>query len=206
MPYPVFDGRLEYSLELPKTTPTAVALICHPNPVQGGTMDNKVVTTTAKALLECGHVVLRFNYRGVGQSLGEYGHAIGETDDAETMLRFLQAQFPHLPLTLAGFSFGTFVVTHLSARLPELPTHLILIGAAVDRFGDASKTYQLPRKTLMIHGEQDEVVPLGETLAWAGRHAQAVLTLPACSHFFHGKLHILKNAIINFVQNPHALV
>lgn len=182
-------GALEIAFHAP-AQPTALALICHPHPVHGGTMDNKVVQTLAKAFLELGYATMRFNFRGVGKSAGNFDEGIGETEDAAAALAWARARVsPSLPLIAAGFSFGCFVQSRLLPR--SQPQQLVLVGPAVSRFQLA----EVPKDTLVIHGEEDDVVPLDAVMAWARPQGLPVTVFPGTGHFFHGRLTELKAVV-----------
>ena len=164
-----------------------IALIAHPNPTQGGTNTNKVVQTLAKAFARKGYVALCPNLRGVGNSEGAFDAGIGETDDMAAVLAYARATYGHLPLILSGFSFGTFVQANLAQRLQQQGEEIygmLLAGPAVKRFA----LPEVPAHTLIIHGEEDEVIPLADVLDWARPQKLAVVVLPGVSHFFHGHL------------------
>lgn len=183
-------GPLEIAFQQPATAATALALICHPHPVHGGTMDNKVVQTLAKAFLELGYATMRFNFRGVGKSAGNFDEGIGETEDAAAALAWARARVsPSLPLIAAGFSFGCFVQSRLLPR--SQPQQLVLVGPAVSRFQLA----EVPKDTLVIHGEEDDVVPLDAVMAWARPQGLPVTVFPGTGHFFHGRLTELKAVV-----------
>ena len=183
-------GPLEIAFQQPATAATALALICHPHPVHGGTMDNKVVQTLAKAFLELGYATMRFNFRGVGKSAGSFDEGIGETEDAAAALAWARAQVsPSLPLIAAGFSFGCFVQSRLLPR--SQPQQLVLVGPAVSRFQLA----EVPKDTLVIHGEEDDVVPLDAVMTWARPQGLPVTVFPGTGHFFHGRLTELKAVV-----------
>ncbi len=184
-------GRLELALSLPSVDkPHALALICHPHPLHGGTMDNKVVTTLARAANEAGAAAVRFNYRGVGQSEGQYDEGIGETEDAIAVWQWASAQLgQNLPLIACGFSFGCYVQTRLAQRVT--PQQMILVGPAVGRF----KLAAVEADTLIIHGEADEVVPLADVMAWARPQALPVTVFPGTGHFFHGQITRLRELV-----------
>jgi alpha/beta superfamily hydrolase len=166
-----------------------IALIAHPNPVQGGTKDNKVVTTLAKTLFALGYVAVRPNFRGVGASEGGFDHGSGETDDILAVAAWAAERYGPLPVLLAGFSFGAFVQTRVIKRLQA--ERLILIGPAVNRFPAET----VPADTLVIHGEYDDVVPLADVLNWARPQDLPLVVVPGGEHFFHGRLHLLANLV-----------
>ena len=165
-----------------------VAVLCHPHPVHGGTMDNKVVQTLARALVQRGFRAVRFNFRGVGGSAGHWDQGHGEVDDALAVVAHWREAA--LPLALGGFSFGGYVATQAAARLPEgaKATRLVLVAPAVVNFVAAP----VPQDSLVIHGEADEVVPLQAVLDWARPQVLPVTVVPATGHFFHGQLSLLK--------------
>ena len=183
-------GNLVGALQLPDEEPLGIAVIAHPLPIMGGTMDNKVVTTLAKAFLDIGYVTLRFNFRGVGDSAGSYDDGNGETLDAVSAANFMRSEFPGLPLLLAGFSFGGYVQARAVAELN--PQQLVLIAPAVGRF----EMPDVPADTLLIHGDMDKVVELHELLAWARPQHLPVIVLTGAEHFFHGRLVQLKQIVI----------
>ncbi len=185
------SGPLEIAFTTPVgIAPAALALICHPHPQYGGTMDNKVVQTLAKAFAELGFATLRFNFRGVGKSAGVYDEGLGETEDAAAALGWARSQVPAAtPLVAAGFSFGCFVQTRLLPR--SNPRQLVLVGPAVGRFQIAD----VPKDTIVIHGEEDDVVPLADAMSWARPQGLPVTVFPGAGHFFHGRLTELKAVI-----------
>jgi uncharacterized protein len=185
-------GGLECAIDEPAGPVHGVAVLCHPHPQHGGTMDNKVVQTLARAFLGLGWRAVRFNFRGVGASEGTWDHGHGEVDDA---LAVVSAQRDAvLPLVLGGFSFGGYVASQVARRLAaaEMPVQrLVLVGPAASRFDMAP----VPADTLVIHGETDDVVPLSATLDWARPQALPVLVIPGTGHFFHGQLTLLKTVV-----------
>jgi len=191
-------GRLEAMLHLPKASPEhsrgseprALAVIAHPLPTMGGTMDNKIVTTLAKTFTELGFSALRFNFRGVGASAGEFDNGKGEMQDMLAAIAHVRNAFGELPLILAGFSFGGYVA---ACAAQQLQTHkLILIAPAVVRFAMPA----VPPDTLVIHGEQDEVIPLADALDWARPQHLPLVVFPEAGHFFHGRLTQLKQSVL----------
>ena len=156
-------------------------------------MDNKVAVTLAKTMLQLGYAALRFNFRGVGRSAGHWDEGNGETDDAEAALTHLLRTYPAERLVLAGFSFGTFVQTRLWLRVRERHPveRMVLAGPAVNRF----KVDHVPDDTIVVHGEEDDVVPLADVFEWARPQHLPITVLPGCGHFFHGRLTQLQRVI-----------
>lgn len=190
-------GRLEGILHYPPATPRAIAVVAHPLPTMGGTMENKVVTTLAKTFVELGYAALRFNFRGTGNSAGAFDEGNGEVEDVIAAVEHARHILGELPLVLAGFSFGGYVQARAAQRLH--PKRLVLIAPAVGRFAMP----QVPSDTLLIHGEQDDVIPLEEALLWARPQHLPIVVLPETQHFFHGRLNILKRLVMKeFNGNP----
>ncbi len=188
-------GALVTAIDAPAGDPVGLALIAHPHPLHGGTQDNKVVQTLARAFVALGYTALRFNFRGVGGSEGRWDEGRGEVDDA---LAVLQAhRLAGQPIVLAGFSFGAYVASQLAARLADgrapggSAARVVLVGAAASRFDVAP----VPPDTLVIHGESDDVVPLSDVLDWARPQALPVVVVPGAGHFFHGQLPLLKTLV-----------
>ncbi|KQV94500.1 MULTISPECIES: alpha/beta hydrolase [unclassified Roseateles] len=188
-------GQIEVAIDLPPgsnsgTPPLGTALICHPNPTQGGTMDNKVVQTLARAFIQLGWRAVRFNFRGIGQSAGGWDEGRGEVDDALAVLDAVRA--PGEALILSGFSFGGYVASRAAQRLAEPARRLVLVGPATSRFDTAP----VPADTVVIHGEVDDVVPLAAVLDWARPQGLPVTVVPGVGHFFHGQLPLLKSLVV----------
>ena len=185
-------GALECALDRPEAEPRGVAVICHPHPQQGGTMDNKVVQTLARAFLQLGYRTVRFNFRGVAASEGAWDDGQGEIDDAMAVIA--AHRDPALPLVIAGFSFGGYVASQAAARLPDdaKAERLVLVGPSTQK----QKVAPVPEETLVIHGESDEIVPLSATLDWARPQSLPVVVIPGVGHFFHGQLALLKNLVV----------
>ena len=183
------SGALELSLNLPEQAPRGIALVAHPHPLQGGTMDNKVVQTLAKTFAGLGYISVRFNFRGVAGSAGVFDDGAGETDDALAALAHARSAHGDLPVVLAGFSFGTFVQTRVAQQLT--PERMVLIAPAVARF----TTSPVPADTIVIHGEEDDVVALADVFAWARPQQLPIVVFPGCGHFFHGRLPQLTRVI-----------
>ncbi|HJV94863.1 MAG TPA: alpha/beta fold hydrolase [Albitalea sp.] len=191
-------GALECALDAPAGEPVGMALICHPHPVHGGTMDNKVVQTIARACLQLGWRTVRFNFRGAGASEGAWDEGRGEVDDALAVLA--QQRRAGEPWLLAGFSFGAYVASQAAARLADdaKPQRMVLVGPSTQKQQMAT----VPADTVVIHGETDEVVPLASTLAWARPQSLPVIVFPGVGHFFHGQLGLLKNVVVQQLQRP----
>jgi alpha/beta superfamily hydrolase len=183
-------GHLEGIVHLPDETPLAVAIVAHPLPTMGGTMEHKVAVILAKTLAELGCATLRFNFRGVGASEGEFTGGDGEEQDLIAVTRYAQEQFGEdLPLILSGFSFGGYVAARAAQTLK--PQHLILAAPAVGRFAMPA----VSPDTLVIHGEHDDVVPLADAFEWARPQKLAITVLPAAAHYFHGRLTQLRDIV-----------
>jgi alpha/beta superfamily hydrolase len=175
--------------------PRGVAVIAHPHPLFGGTMDNKVVQTLARAFVQCGWVAVRFNFRGVGASEGGYDEGRGEVDD---MLAVVVQCAPTGPLALAGFSFGAHVASHAVQALwePRQPEKIVLVGTAASRFNAAPLPADAHAQALVLHGEQDDTVPLSAVMDWARPQSLPITVVPGGGHFFHGQLPLLKNLVV----------
>ncbi|MEK8045612.1 alpha/beta hydrolase [Ideonella margarita] len=185
-------GALAVAIDEPQgAAPRGVVVVCHPHPLHGGTMDNKVAQTLARAFVQLGYRAVRFNFRGVGGSEGQWDEGRGEVDDALAVIA--AHRDANLPLALAGFSFGAYVTSQAAARLPaDHPAErLVLVGPAAVNFQVAA----VPANTLVIHGEADEVVPLSAALDWARPQVLPVLVVPGVGHFFHGQLALLKSIV-----------
>jgi uncharacterized protein len=182
-------GTLEVAFNVPEGAVRGIALIAHPHPLQGGTLDNKVVQTLAKTFAGLGYAAVRFNFRGVGLSEGQFDDGIGETDDALAALAAAKLEFGELPVALAGFSFGSYVQTRVAHAITA--ERMVLIGPAVKRFPIEA----VPPDTIVIHGEEDDVVALADVLAWARPQQLPIMVFPGCGHFFHGRLPQLQRVI-----------
>lgn len=189
-------GRLECAIDAPAAAPIGLAVVCHPHPLHGGTMDNKVVQTVARAGLQLGARSVRFNFRGVGASAGSWDEGRGELDDA---LAVIAAQRdPALPLWMAGFSFGGFVAASAAAHLSgdARPRRLALIAPSTQKQQVPAIPEELQADTLVVHGETDDVVPLSATFDWARPQGLPVTVIPGVGHFFHGQLALLKSLVV----------
>jgi alpha/beta superfamily hydrolase len=185
-------GAIECAIDAPATAERGVAVICHPHPQHGGTMDNKVAQTLARAAVALGWRSVRFNFRGVGTSEGAWDEGRGEIDDALAVIAAMRRDGE--PLLLAGFSFGAYVASQAATRLPDdaKPQRLALVGPSTQK----QTLPAVPADTVVIHGEADDVVPLSATLAWARPQALPVIVFPGTGHFFHGQLGLLKNVLV----------
>ena len=174
-------------------------VIAHPHPLFGGTMQNKVVQTLARAFVQCGWQAVRFNFRGVGASAGVYDEGRGEVAD---MLSVIEQAAPDGPLALAGFSFGAFVTSHVvQAVHAQRPVDkLVLVGTAASRFTVAPVAPELHERTLVIHGEQDDTVALSSVMDWARPQTLPVTVIPGVEHFFHGQLPLLRSLVVRHLQ------
>jgi alpha/beta superfamily hydrolase len=190
-------GRIDVAIDRPDGPVRGIAVIAHPHPLYGGTRDNKVVQTIARALLGLGHACWRPNFRGVDGSEGAHDAGLGETDDLLVVVAAARAAEPDgaaLPLVLAGFSFGSFVQSRVAQRLAQAgqpAARLVFVGTAASRFDVA----RVPDDTLVIHGELDDTVPLSAVLDWARPQELPVVVLPGADHFFHRRLTGLKQLL-----------
>ncbi len=172
-----------------------IAVICHPHPLHGGSMQNKVVHTLDKSLHKLGAMTLRFNFRGVGKSEGVYADAVGEVDDLAAVITWLRQHKPDHQLWLAGFSFGAYIV--MQAMQAHQPSRLVLVAPPVNIF-DFSEIQSPECPCLLVQGVDDEIVDSQQVLAWARQFPTInVVQLAASGHFFHGKLNVLQAAIID---------
>jgi hypothetical protein len=188
-------GAIETAIDGP-AAPRGNAIVCHPHPLHGGTMDNKVAVTLARAFVQLGYTAVRFNFRGVGASEGGYADGIGEVDD---VLAVIAAEHrAGTPLVLAGFSFGAAMAARAAARLAQPAERLVMVGPAVANFPPPA----VPPDTLVIHGEADDVVPLAAVLDWARPQSLPLIVIPGSGHFFHGQLAQLKQLILRAWPNP----
>jgi len=195
-------GRIECAIDRPDSAPRGVAVVCHPHPQFGGTLDNKVVQMVARTFLQLGWTSVRFNFRGIGRSEGTWDEGRGEVDDALAVVAAIRerSDFAALPWALAGFSFGGYVAATVADRLPEAdkPRRLVLVGPSTEK----QAVPKVPADTVVLHGEVDDVVPLAATLAWARPQFLPVIVFPGVGHFFHGQLTSLKNVLL---RELHAL-
>ena len=187
----------------PGVAPRGVVVIAHPHPLFGGTMDNKVVQTLARAFVQCGWQAVRFNFRGVGATEGVYDEGRGELQD---LLAVVQQVAPQGTLALAGFSFGAFVTSHAVQTLwPQRAIEkIVFVGTAASRFAVADIPPEAHAHTLTLHGEQDDTVPLAAVMDWARPQTLPVTVIPGGGHFFHGQLPLLKSLVVRHLRAPAA--
>lgn len=192
-------GQIEVAIDRPEGASRGAAVIAHPHPLHGGTLTNKVVQTLARAFVLAGWTAVRFNFRGVGCSAGVYDEGRAELDD---LLSVVRAQAPDGPLCLSGFSFGAFVTSHAAAQLQSQRhiQRLVLVGTAASRFVVAPVPPELHLRSLVIHGEQDDTVPLASVMDWARPQSLPVLVVPGGGHFFHGQLPLLRELVLRHLR------
>lgn len=193
-------GAIEVQVDMPQlseTQPVArgLAIVAHPHPLFGGTMDNKVAQTLAKTFSGLGYITVRFNFRGVGQSAGTHDAGYGETDDTLTVIEWARQQFDqHGAVVLAGFSFGTLVQSRVAPRLEEQGQsveRMVFVGTAAGKW----PVDNVPADTIVIHGELDETITLNEVLRWAEPQELPVTVVAGADHFFHRRLHVIRGII-----------
>ena len=200
-------GSIEAVVDAPELAPgvaaRGVVVIAHPHPLFGGTMDNKVVQTLARAFVQCGWQAVRFNFRGVGATEGVYDEGRGELQD---LLAVVQQVAPQGTLALAGFSFGAFVTSHaVQALWPQRAIEkIVFVGTAASRFTVADIPPEAHAHTLTLHGEQDDTVPLASVMDWARPQTLPVTVIPGGGHFFHGQLPLLKSLVVRHLRAPAA--
>ena len=189
-------GALEAAIDASGGPAPATAVVCHPHPLQDGTMKNKVVTTLSRAFTRLGADVVRFNFRGVGASQGSYADGVGERDDALAVVAWCRARWPDRRIYLGGFSFGGAVAAAIAARAAA--AGLVTVAPAVDRLRTDFVAPSCP--WLLVHGDADDVVPHEPVLEWARALASPprIVVLPGVGHFFHGRLPALIDAVTDF--------
>ena len=185
-------GSIESLIERPADAARGIALVAHPHPLFGGSLENKVAQTLARAFVELGFIAVRPNFRGVGASEGVHDQGIGEATDLVGVAHAMRQRFGDLSLVLAGYSFGGFVQTLVAAQTN--PARLVLVAPAVGRItgGRDYDTGRVPEDTVVIHGDADETVPLSTVFAWANPQELPIVVIPGCDHFFHRKLHVIR--------------
>jgi len=199
-------GNIQACLHIPDNgnkTLTGLALILHPHPLFGGTMDNKVVQTLIKSTNDLNYAAMRFNFRGVGQSDGVHDNGIAETSDTMEVLKYMRSTLiqelhkqnyaidHNCPIILGGFSFGTFVISNLLDKIDFKPKKILMVGTAAGKWDVKG----VPSDSLIIHGEDDDVIPLDYAMTWAKKYQLSITIVPNAGHFFHGKLVLLKNLV-----------
>lgn len=191
-------GDIECAIDLPAGEVLGTAVVCHPHPVHGGTMDNKVAITLARAFLAVGFRAVRFNFRGVGGSHGAWDEGVGEVDDALAVIAAHRR--PGERFMLGGFSFGGYVACEAASRLPSdaKPERLVLAAPSTQK----QKVPDVAPDTIVVHGEADDVVPLAATLDWARPQSLPIIVMPGTGHFFHGQITQLKSILVAQLHTP----
>ncbi|RQP22573.1 alpha/beta hydrolase [Piscinibacter terrae] len=194
-------GDIECAIDLPTGDVLGTAVVCHPHPVHGGTMDNKVAITLARAFMAVGFRAVRFNFRGVGGSQGAWDDGVGEVDDAMAVIAAHRK--PGERFMLGGFSFGGYVAAQAFSRLPAdaRPERLVLAAPSTQK----QKVPDVAPDTIVVHGESDDVVPLSATLDWARPQSLPIIVMPGTGHFFHGQITQLKNILVAQLHTPRAV-
>jgi uncharacterized protein len=194
-------GRIECAVDRPAASPRGLAVVCHPHPQGGGTLDNKVSVTIARACIDVGWASVRFNFRGVGASQGAWDEGIGEVEDALAVIGEWRRrdEFAGKPLLLGGFSFGGYVAVEAASRLADdaRPRRIVLVAPSTER----QTVRTVPADTIVVHGESDELVPLAATLAWARPQGLPVIVFPGVGHFFHGQIALLKKVLVRELRD-----
>jgi len=191
-------GAIDVAVNDPGADRRGIALIAHPHPLHGGTRDNKVVTTLARTFFGLGYCAVRPNFRGVGATAGVHDHGLGETDDLVAVAAQMRERLGHLPLMLAGFSFGAYVQTRVAQQVAC--ERLALIAPAVGRFEAAP----VREDTLVVHGDRDDVVPFSAVVTWAEPQGLPIVVVPGGDHFFHGRLGLLSRIVVHWVRGHAA--
>jgi alpha/beta superfamily hydrolase len=200
-------GAIEVALDWPTAAaPLGIACIGHPHPLYGGTLDNKVAATLARAFAGLGWLAVRPNFRGVGASAGTHDHGRGETEDFLLVAQAARGWVERgaaLPLALAGFSFGSFVAAQAAALTAQgmAPAQLVLVGIAAGKWPMPA----VPADALLVHGEFDETIPLADVLAWARPLEAPVVVVPGADHFFHRRLTLLKTLVARHVRGAGSI-
>ena len=204
-------GKIEVASSVPPDA-RAAAVIAHPHPLFGGTMDNKVVTTLAKVFVESGIAAYRFNFRGVGATVGAHDEGRGETEDMLRVIEHARRESGEAPLYLAGFSFGGAIAVRASASADF--SQLLLVAPGFRRItghgmGEApdpadpnlgAPGRHTTANTVVVHGDLDETVPLSDSIAWATPRDVPVVVIPGGEHFFHRKLHVLREIVTRWIR------
>ncbi len=182
-------GAIETVIEEPPEAPVGLAMVAHPHPLRGGSLDNKVAWTLARAALACGMIAVRPNFRGVGESEGAFDHGVGESEDLLAVAAAVTAHYGDMPWTLMGFSFGAYVQQRVARRLHA--ARLIMVGPAVSMY----EFEPIPIPATIIHGREDEVIPFAAARDYAVAHQIPLIEVAGTGHFFHGKLRELQNLV-----------
>ena len=192
-------GLIEVQRDQPAGAARGIAVIAHPHPLFGGTMDNKVVQTLARAFVACGWTAVRFNFRGVGASEGVHDEGRGEGEDMLNVVSQLAAEGP---LAIAGFSFGAFVASGAAEKLWSARDlqEIVLVGTAASRFSVATLPAEAHDRMLVVHGEADDTVPVSAVMDWARPQSLPVTVIPGGGHFFHGQLPLLKSLVVRHLR------
>ena len=195
------SGAIEALRDAPETPSKGIAVICHPHPLFGGTMDNKVVQTLARAFVQTGWTALRFNFRGIGQSAGVYDEGRGEADDLRGLI--MQLAPAGSALAIAGFSFGSFVASQVlqEAALSHDLQKIVFVGTAAERFAVQPIPAELHEKLLAVHGENDDTVSLASVMSWARPQNLPITVVPQGGHFFHGQLPLLRSLVARHLNS-----
>ena len=196
-------GEIQMLETIPETAPQALAIICHPHPLHGGTLDNKIVHQLAKSFVALGAVSVRFNFRGVGQSEGEYDQGRGERDDLLAVVEWARQRWPDLPLWLAGFSFGGYIALDAAQLLH--PDWLVTVAPAVNYFPDQPVALK-GIHWLLIHGDADDIVPWPELASWVDQQGLSpdTVQVEGAGHFFHGQLNRLRDIVLRAAPSGQA--
>lgn len=195
-------GVIEVAIDEPEAAARGLAVVAHPHPLFGGTLNNKVVQTLARTLVSLGWRVVRPNFRGVGRSSGVHDEGRAETEDLLEVVKEFRHRTAAQHLVLAGFSFGSFVQSRVAQRLQDsgaAAQQLIFIGTATSRW----QVLPVPENTVVIHGELDETIPLTSVFDWARPQNLPIIVIPGADHFFHGRLPLLKRLITQQLVIPH---
>jgi uncharacterized protein len=197
-PAGAIETKLEFAADA-GAAPAAFGVACHPHPLYGGTMDNKVTHTLARSMMESGAPVFRFNFRGVGASGGAFDNGRGESDDLVAVVAEGRRRFPAANLWLAGFSFGAFVALRAASRVA--PDKLVAVAPPVARF-ELGEVAHPDCDWMLAQGDADDVVPPQAVLDWAAKQSRKprLHVIPGAGHFFHGKLHELKPLVVDFLR------
>jgi uncharacterized protein len=195
------SGAIEALRDVPETPSKGIAVICHPHPLFGGTMDNKVVQTLARAFVQTGWTALRFNFRGIGQSGGVYDEGRGEADDLRGLITQIAPAGSALAIT--GFSFGSFVASQVlqEAALSHDLQKIVFVGTAAERFAVQPIPAELHEKLLAVHGENDDTVSLASVMSWARPQNLPITVVPQGGHFFHGQLPLLRSLVARHLNS-----